>query len=154
MRLSSGDRLGRYTVVAPLGRGGMGEVYQARDSQLGRDVAIKLLSPTLSEPGEHRQRFEREARVVARLNHPNILTLHDVGEERGALFIVTELLEGATLRDRLQQGPLPWSVAVEWAAGLADGLATAHDLPSFTATSSPRTSGLRVTSGSRSSTSE
>ena len=128
MRLSSGDRLGRYTVLAPLGRGGMGEVYQARDSQLGRDVAIKLLSPTLSEPGEYRQRFEREARVVARLNHPNILTLHDVGEERGALFIVTELLEGATLRGRLQQEPLPWSVAVEWAVGLAEGLAAAHDL--------------------------
>ncbi len=106
----------------------MGEVYQAHDSQLGRDVAIKLLSPTLAEPGEHRQRFEREARVVARLNHPNILTVHDVGEDHGALFIVTELLEGATLRRRLEQGPLPWSVAVAWAAELAEGLATAHDV--------------------------
>lgn len=128
MRLNAGDRLGRYTVVTPLGRGGMGEVYQAHDAQLGRNVAIKLLSPAVAEPGEYRQRFEREARVVARLNHPNILTLHDVGEERGALFLVTELLEGVTLRRRLQEGPLPWAVAVEWAAEIAQGLAAAHEL--------------------------
>jgi serine/threonine protein kinase len=128
MRLSSGDRLGPYTVLAPLGRGGMGEVYQAHDARLGRDVAIKLLSPEVSHPGERRQRFEREARVVARLNHPNILTLHDVGEDRGTLFLVTELLEGTTLRRRLEQGPLSWNVAVRWAAEIAEGLATAHEL--------------------------
>lgn len=105
MRLSLGDRLGPYTVLSLLGRGGMGEVYHARDSRLERDVAIKLLSPEVTEHGDRRQRFEREARVVARLNHPNILTLHDVGEHEGALFLVTELLEGATLRTRLERGP-------------------------------------------------
>jgi TolB-like protein/pimeloyl-ACP methyl ester carboxylesterase/Tfp pilus assembly protein PilF len=125
MRLTVGDRLGPYTVRALLGRGGMGEVYHAHDSRLGRDVAIKLLSaPEVA--GERRARFEREARVVARLNHPNILTLHDVGEHEGTLFLVTELLEGGTLRQRLERGPLPWGVAVGWASELAEALGAAH----------------------------
>ena len=128
MRLTVGDRLGHYHVLSPLGRGGMGEVYHAHDPRLGRDVAIKLLPAEVSEPGERRQRFEREARVVARLNHPNILTLHDVGEHDGTLFLVTELLEGVTLRGRLERGPLPWAVAVGWATVLAEGLASAHEL--------------------------
>ena len=127
MRLTVGDRLGPYTVLSPIGRGGMGEVYQAHDPRLGRNVAIKLLAPEISEPSERRQRFEREARAVARLNHPNILTLHDVGEHEGALFLVTELLEGGTLRRRLDRGPVLWTVAIGWAAELAEGLATAHE---------------------------
>jgi TolB-like protein/pimeloyl-ACP methyl ester carboxylesterase/Tfp pilus assembly protein PilF len=107
----------------------MGEVYRAHDDRLGRDVAVKLLSPDVSgSGGDVGRRFEREARVVARLNHPNVLTLYDVGDHDGALFLVTELLEGTTLRQRLDRGALPWHLAVRWAADMADGLAAAHDL--------------------------
>jgi len=127
MNVAVGDRLGPYSIIGLLGRGGMGEVYRAHDTRLDRDVAIKLLSTAISEPGQARLRFEREARIVARLNHPNILTLHDVGEHAGALFLVTELLEGTTLRRRLEQGPIPWLVAIAWATELVDGLATAHE---------------------------
>ena len=128
MPVNVGDRLGRYTVLAPLGRGAMGEVYHAHDPRLGRDVAIKLLPAEISAPGERRQRFEREARIVARLNHPNILTLHDVGDHEGTLFLVTELLHGTTLRRRLDDGPLSRTLMARWALELAQGIAAAHEL--------------------------
>ena len=102
-----GTRLGPYEIVAPLGAGGMGEVYGARDTRLGREVAIKVLPPGLAEDPEALSRFEREARAVAAINHPNILALHDVGTDNGVAHAVMELLEGETLRKRLQSGPPP-----------------------------------------------
>src|SRR4030095_11629758 len=107
MPLHPGQRLGPYEIVAPLGSGGMGEVYQARDTRLGRTVAIKVLrSATLDRP-DARTRFQREALVIASLNHPHICTLHDVGHERGVDFIVMEYVEGETLSSRLPRGGLP-----------------------------------------------
>jgi Tol biopolymer transport system component len=124
--LSRGSRLGAYEIVAPLGAGGMGEVYRARDSRLGRDVAIKVVRSEAVRDAETGKRFEREARAVATLSHPNILAIHDVGSENGQLYAVMELLEGETLRERLERGALPWRKAVEVAAAVADGLAAAH----------------------------
>jgi len=124
--LTTGTRLGPYEIVAPLGAGGMGEVYRARDARLGRDVAIKVLPEHLSAEPEMCARFEREARAVAALSHPNILSIHDVGSDRGITYSVTELLEGEDLRHRLDRGPLPWRRAVEIAAAVADGLAASH----------------------------
>jgi eukaryotic-like serine/threonine-protein kinase len=94
MRLSPGDTLGHYALIAPLGAGGMGEVYRARDSRLERDVAIKVLPARLAHDRNARIRFEREAKAVAALNHPNILAIHDFGDHEGIVFAVTELLEG------------------------------------------------------------
>src|ERR1041384_6652897 len=101
MTLVAGTRLGPYEIVGAIGAGGMGEVYRARDSRLGRDVAIKVLPSSFSADADRLQRFEQEARAAAALNHPNILAVHDIGTERDAPFIVSELLEGQTLRDRL-----------------------------------------------------
>ena len=101
MTLTSDARLGPYEIVAPLGAGGMGEVYRARDPRLGRDVAIKVLPAAFSADPDRLRRFEQEARAVAALNHPGILAVYDVGTEHGAPYIVSELLEGETLRDRL-----------------------------------------------------
>src|SRR5512144_2503456 len=98
MPLSPGSRLGPYEVLSPLGEGGMGEVYRARDPRLGREVAIKVLPSAFSSDRDRLQRFEQEARAVAALNHPNILAIHDIGDVDGAPFIVSELLEGETLR--------------------------------------------------------
>jgi hypothetical protein len=126
MVLSSGARLGPYEVVEPLGRGGMGEVYRARDTRLGRDVAIKVLPARTASFPDALARFEFEARAVAALNHPNILALHDVGTADGVSYAVLELLEGETLRDRLRDGPLPPRKALDLAAQLARGLAAAH----------------------------
>jgi Tol biopolymer transport system component len=105
----------------------MGEVYRARDERLGREVAIKILPPDVAGDPERRRRFEREARAVAALNHPGVLALHDVGEVQGLCFMVTELLEGESLRDRLVRGPAPFDRVVEWGAAAAEGLAAAHD---------------------------
>jgi len=105
--MNPGTRLGPYEIAAKLGEGGMGEVYRARDSRLGRDVAIKVLPSSFSADTDRLHRFELEARAAAALSHPNILAVHDIGTERGAPFIVSELLEGQTLRDRLAVGPLP-----------------------------------------------
>jgi eukaryotic-like serine/threonine-protein kinase len=113
-------------VLSLLGAGGMGEVYRARDPRLGRDVAIKVVASSLTRDDQARARFEREARAVAALSHPNILAIHDVGREGERVFAVTELLEGETLRERLQRGPLPLRRALETAAALAEGLAAAH----------------------------
>src|ERR1035437_9097951 len=107
MGLSTGTRLGPYEIVAPLGAGGMGEVYRARDTRLGREVAIKVLPESVSADPKALARFESEARAVAALSHPNILALHDVGKEGAVSFVLMELLEGETLRETLAKGPLP-----------------------------------------------
>jgi Tol biopolymer transport system component/serine/threonine protein kinase len=119
-------RLGRYEVESLLGVGGMGEVYRARDMRLGRMVAIKILPAPLAHHADSRTRFEREARAVAALSHPNLLAIHDFGEDQGVYYAVTELLEGETLRARLTRAALDWCDAVGIAAAMADGLAAAH----------------------------
>lgn len=126
MALTPGTRLGPYEIVTPIGSGGMGDVYQARDSRLDRDVAIKVLPERIAKDAEARMRFEREAKAVAALTHPNILAIHDYGVSDGHTYSVTELLEGQTLRRRIIEGPLSWRKAVEIGAALADGLAAAH----------------------------
>jgi len=126
MPLAAGARLGPYEIVAPLGAGGMGEVYRAQDSRLGREVAIKVLPEHLARDAQALARFEREAKAVAALSHSNILAIHDAGKEGDIPYSVTELLEGETLRSSLQRAPLPWRKAVELAAAVADGLFTAH----------------------------
>src|SRR5579864_6484784 len=107
MALANGIRLGPYEILAPLGAGGMGEVYRARDTRLDRIVAIKILPSHLSDDATRRQRFDREAKVVSSLNHPNICTLHDVGQQDGVDFIVMEFLDGESLAERLEKGQLP-----------------------------------------------
>jgi len=126
MPLAPGHRLGPYEILAPIGAGGMGEVYRARDTRLGREVAVKVLPPHLAANPGALARFEREARAVAALSHPNILAIHDFGSDQGVSYAVTELLEGETLRDRLERSPLGWRRAAEMAVALAEGLAAAH----------------------------
>ena len=126
MSLSAGTRLGPYEILAPIGAGGMGEVYSARDTRLDRYVAIKVLPEHLAQSPMALSRFERESKAVAALSHPNILALYDVGAEQGISFAVTELLEGETLRKRLEKGAVPWRRAVSIAVAVADGLAAAH----------------------------
>jgi Tol biopolymer transport system component len=126
MPLTAGMRLGPYAIVSPLGAGGMGEVYRARDSRLGRDVAIKVLPAAFSADTDRLQRFEKEARALAALNHPNILAVHDIGIDGHAPFIVSELLEGQTLRERLVAGAIPMRKAVGYGVAIARGLAAAH----------------------------
>jgi eukaryotic-like serine/threonine-protein kinase len=126
MSLAAGARLGPYQIVAPLGVGGMGEVYRARDTRLGRDVAIKVLPQHLSANPEVRARFEREAKTVSALNHPNICTLFDVGREGDTDYLVMELVEGETLAQRLQRGPLSTPEVLRLGAQIADGLDRAH----------------------------
>ncbi|MBL8749456.1 MAG: protein kinase [Planctomycetes bacterium] len=124
--LKASTRLGPYEILAPLGAGGMGEVYRARDPRLDRDVAVKILPPTLAGDPVRVVRFEREARAVASLAHPSIVVLHDVGTQGDLRYVVTELLEGQTLRQRMQSAPLPWRRAAEIGLALAEGLAAAH----------------------------
>lgn len=124
MKIAAGTRLGPYEIEHAIGAGGMGVVYRADDSRLGRKVAIKVLPHAI---GDHFRRFEREARTIGGLNHPNLLTLHDVGEHQGTPFLVTEMLEGESLRARLSRGPLRLREAVQIAAQVARGLAAAHD---------------------------
>ncbi len=126
MALEAGARLGGYTVVGLLGAGGMGEVYRARDERLGRDVAIKVIAEALASETKELLRFEREARALAALSHPNILSIFDFGEHDGVHFAVMELLGGTTLRERLNGGALPWRTAVAIASGVAMGAAAAH----------------------------
>src|SRR5437588_7187182 len=104
MGISVGTRLGPYEIIAPLGAGGMGEVYRARDTRLGREVAVKVLPESLASNTDRQARFEREARAVAALSHPNILAIHDYGAQGGVTYAVMELLEGETLRERLVKG--------------------------------------------------
>ncbi|MGE0639319.1 MAG: protein kinase [Thermoanaerobaculia bacterium] len=126
MTLEAGLRLGPYEIVAPLGAGGMGEVYRARDTRLGREIAIKVLPEALARDPERLRRFEQEARAASALQHPRILTVHDVGADGGRNYLVTELLEGETLRETLGRGALPPARAAALAAEIADGLAAAH----------------------------
>ncbi len=125
--LTRATRLGPYEILAPLGAGGMGEVYRARDTKLGRDVAIKVLPAELASNPDALARFDREARAVAQLSHPNILAIHDLGKEGEVAYAVMELLEGETLRARLEHGALPARKAVELAVQMAEGLAAAHE---------------------------
>jgi TolB-like protein/tetratricopeptide (TPR) repeat protein len=127
MTLATGTRLGPYEILAPLGAGGMGEVYRARDSRLGRDVAVKVLPAELSSDGERLRRFEKEAKAASALNHPNILTVHDIGAQDGVPYVVSELLEGETLRDRLASGAFSPRKAIDDALQIAHGLAAAHE---------------------------
>ena len=117
--LAPGTRLGPYEIIAPAGAGGMGEVYRARDTRLDRTVAVKVLASSLTARPDVLQRFEREARAVSTLNHPNICTLHDVGTDHGTPYLVMEYVEGETLADRLERGPLP--LADAWADRDPDG---------------------------------
>src|ERR1044071_324307 len=125
MPLAPGTRLGPYEILAPIGAGGMGEVYRARDPRLNRDVAIKVLPERLANDPQALARFEREAKAVAALSHPNILAIHDFGSEAGIAYAVTELLEGETLRRSLSRA-MPWRRAVETGIAIADGLSAAH----------------------------
>src|SRR5690242_18496841 len=121
MALQPGDRLSHYSILAPLGKGGMGEVYRARDTRLERDVALKISSAQFTE------RFEREAKIIATLNHPNICTLHDVGTSPDAPgFLVMELIEGPTLADRIKEGPIPFEEALKIGRQIAAALEEAH----------------------------
>jgi serine/threonine protein kinase/Tol biopolymer transport system component len=126
MSLVPGTRLGPYEIVGPLGAGGMGEVYRAKDTRLGREVAVKVLPQHLTESQEVRARFEREARTVSSLNHPHICTLHDVGQEGTTSYLVMELVEGETLADRLERGPLPMPEVLRLGIQIADALDRAH----------------------------
>jgi Tol biopolymer transport system component len=122
----AGTQIGPYEVLAPLGAGGMGEVWRARDTRLNREVAIKFLPATLANDAERLRRFEQEARATSALNHPNILTVYDIGEHQGSPYIVAELLEGEELRDQLQRGAIALRKTIEYATQIANGLAAAH----------------------------
>src|SRR3954467_1881932 len=127
MVLTSGTKMGPYTIAASIGAGGMGEVYRARDSRLNRDVAIKILPASFSADHDRLARFAQEARAAAALSHPNILSIFDIGEDGRAPYVVSELLEGETLRDRLRSGPLSSRKAIDYARQVANGLAAAHE---------------------------
>src|SRR4029079_6770310 len=126
MSLAAGTRLGPYEVVTPIGAGGMGEVYRAKDTRLDREVALKVLPEHLTGSGDLRSRFEREARAISSLQHPHICTLHDVGREGETDFLVMELLDGESLADRLQRGPLPTDEVLRYGTQIAYALETAH----------------------------
>lgn len=126
MSLPPGTRLAQYEVTATLGSGGMGEVYRARDLRLARDVAIKVMADHIAADPSMKQRFETEARAVAALSHPNIMSIYELGVANDIPFAVMELLEGQTLRARLQVGALPWRDAVAVAVSVAEGLSAAH----------------------------
>src|SRR5262245_53700904 len=127
MTRATDKQLGPYKILSPLGAGGMGEVYRARDTRLDREVAIKVLPADFAGDAERLKRFEQEARATSALNHPNILTVHDLGNYEGAPYLVCELLEGEVLRAQLNDGPLPSRQAVEYARQIAAGLAAAHE---------------------------
>ena len=128
MGIASGTKLGPYEIQSPLGAGGMGEVYRARDTRLERMVAVKVLPANLSSDPSLRQRLEREAKAVSKLSHPHICTLHDIGHQDGVDFLVMELVEGETLEHRLTKGPLPPEQTIRFAAQIADALAKAHKM--------------------------
>ena len=128
MPLTSGTRLGPYEVLAPLGAGGMGEVYRARDTRLGREVAVKVLPAHLTANSEVRARFEREARTISSLDHPHICVLHDVGREGDTDYLVMELVDGETLAQRLTRGPLPVDDVMRLGLEIAEALAIEDEL--------------------------
>ncbi|HKA37619.1 MAG TPA: protein kinase, partial [Thermoanaerobaculia bacterium] len=125
--IAAGTRLGPYEVSTPIGAGGMGEVYKARDTRLNRDVAIKVLPEKVAGDPEALARFEREAKAVAALSHPNVLGIFDLGREGTTAYAAMELLVGQTLRERLLEGPIPQRKALEYALQTAHGLAAAHE---------------------------
>src|SRR5271157_3123589 len=125
--LSPGTKLGPFEILAPLGAGGMGEVYRARDTRLGREVAIKVLPAAFASDPTRLRRFEQEARAAGMLNHPNILTMYEVGVHDGVPFLATELLQGQTVRQRLEQDPIPLRKTLDYAQQIARGLGTAHE---------------------------
>src|ERR1700733_13786154 len=127
MNLSPGSRLGPYEIVAPWGAGWMGEVYRARDTRLKREVAIKVLPPAFSLDADRLRRFEQEALATAALNHPNILAVFDIGTHEGSPYVVSELLEGETLRERLRGGAIVVRKTLDYALQIAHGLAAAHE---------------------------
>ena len=126
MSSAAGTRLGPYEILSPLGAGGMGEVYKARDTRLERTVAVKVLPQRLSSSPEVRQRFEREAKTISQLSHPHICALYDVGREGETEYLVMEYLEGETLSDRLAKGPLPLEATLRYGQEIADALDKAH----------------------------
>src|SRR5437867_13086802 len=126
MPLQAGTRLGPYEIQSPLGAGGMGEVYRARDTRLERTVAVKILPAQVAGDVQFRERFEHEARTISQLDHPHICALYDVGEQNGAAYLVMPYLEGETLADRVTKGALPLDQALQIAIQMADALATAH----------------------------
>src|ERR1700690_1303263 len=127
MTLAPGSKLGTYEILAPLGSGGMGELYRARDTNLGRSVAIKILPAAFSTDSDRLGRFQEEARSASALNHPNIITIHELGEDSSTHYIVMELVDGKTLRELLMAGPLPMRKTIEIAAQVADGLTKGHE---------------------------
>src|SRR5712691_3910818 len=127
MALTPGTHLGAYEVLALLGRGGMGEVYRARDTKLNRGVAIKVLPETFTHDPDRVARFKREAQVLASLNHPHIAAIHGLDEADGCQFLVLELVEGQTLADRIANGPLPLNDAIAVAKQIAEALEAAHE---------------------------
>src|SRR6187401_2722892 len=127
MPLALGSRLGTYEILAPLGAGGMGEVYRAKDVRLGRHVALKVLPEALAQDANHLARFEREARTVAGLNHPNIVTLFSVEDEDGVRFLTMELVEGQTLANLVMPGGLPLARVLDISIPLTDALIAAHE---------------------------
>src|SRR5262245_36059952 len=127
MPLTAGTRLGHYEILGPIGAGGMGEVYRARDPRLKRDVGVKVLPAYFSQDAERLRRFEQEAQAAGALNHPNITAVYEFGAHEGSPYIVTELLEGETLRGRLSGGALAVRKATDYAIQTAKGLAAAHE---------------------------
>src|ERR1700684_2314857 len=126
MCVSAGTQFGPYDIASLIGAGGMGEVYKARDLRLGRDVAIKVMPASFAADPEPLRRFEQEARAVASLSHPNILAVHDIGQHESQPFMVSELLDGESLREILTRGALPQRKAIDYAIQIAHGLAAAH----------------------------
>ena len=126
MALTSGTKFGPYEIQSPLGAGGMGEVYRARDTRLGRDVAIKVLPEAFAKDAVLKERFEREAKTISALNHPHICTLYDVGHQDGTDYLVMELLEGESLAQRLQKGALPVAETLRIGIEMSDALERAH----------------------------
>ena len=126
MALTPGSRLGPYEIVSAVGAGGMGEIFKARDTRLGRSVAIKVLPEAMAQDERFLTRFEREAKAISQLSHPNICTLHDIGRENGTSYLVMEFLEGETLADRLSRGPMPVKDVLRYGAEVADALDRAH----------------------------
>src|SRR5207245_447051 len=127
LTLSSGTRFGRYEILSPLGAGGMGEVYRARDTRLGREVAIKILLGNLCPDMQRVERFEQEARSASALNHPNIITIYELGQVNSTCYIAMELVQGEVVRDLLRSGLVPLQKVIQVAAQVADGLAKAHE---------------------------
>src|SRR5216683_7201309 len=121
------DQIAHYRIVSKIGAGGMGEVYRARDTRLNREVAIKLLPASVANDADRLRRFEQESRATSALNHPNILTIYDIGTHEGSPYIVAELLEGEELRERLDQGQIPVRKGIEYAQQIVNGLSAAHE---------------------------